>query len=257
MRSRSCDDARMTTSPHVRRNQEVWDEMSAWYQGKHGPQLNDRPLAWGIWAVPELEVGALGDVAGKSVLELGCGGGQWSMFLAEAGALPVGLDVSRVQLQAAERLMRTPYPLVQGDGESLPFRDASFDVVLSDHGAMTWADPYRTVPEVARVLRRGGRLAFNTGTPWVGVCQPDPSAPPSNRLVNPYFGLHRLDEGDGAATFLLGYGDWIRLFRSSGLRVEDHIEIRPSDGASTLYDSMPREWARRWPAEAIWVTTRG
>ncbi len=165
-------DSQVTTSPHVRRNRKVWDGMSEWYQEKHGPQLNTRPLAWGFWAVPESEVGALGNVSGKVVLELGCGGGQWSMFLADAGVRSVGLDLSREQLRAALGLMRTAYPLVQGDAERLPFGDASFDLVLSDYGAMSWADPYRTVPEVARVLRPGGRLAFNTGTPWVSVCSP-------------------------------------------------------------------------------------
>lgn len=230
--------------------------MSEWYQEKHGPQLNNRPLAWGVWAVPESEVGALGDVSGKVVLELGCGGGQWSMFLFEAGALPAGFDLSCEQLRAAKGLMRSAYPLVQGDGESLPFREASFDLVLSDYGAMTWADPYNTVPEVARVLRPGGRLAFNSSTPWVWVCQPGPDAPPSDRLINPYFDVHRIDEGKGAATFILGYGDWIRLFRRCGLDVEDYIEIRPPDGASTLYDYVPADWARRWPAEGLWVTTR-
>ncbi len=248
--------AEVTTSPHVRRNREVWDQMSGWYQEKHGPQLNTRALAWGLWAVPESEVGALGPVSDKLVLELGCGGGQWSMFLADAGARPVGLDLSAEQLRAAARLMRTPYPVVQGDGESLPFRDASFELVLSDYGAMTWADPYNTVPEVARVLRPGGRLAFNTGTPWVWVSQPGPDAPPTDRLINPYFALHRIDEGDGATSFMLGYGDWVRLFRRSRLDIEDYIEIRPPEGASTLYDYMPLEWARRWPAEAIWVATR-
>jgi len=175
----------MAGLPHVRRNREVWDGMSEWYQAKHGPQLNTRPLAWGMWAIPEAEIGALGDVSGKVVLELGCGGGQWSMFLAEAGARPVGLDLSEQQLSAARRLMRTPYPLVHADGEQLPFSDASFDVVLSDHGAMIWADPYATVPEVARVLRPGGRLAFNAGTPWVCACDPGNDASLSERLINP------------------------------------------------------------------------
>jgi ubiquinone/menaquinone biosynthesis C-methylase UbiE len=120
------------SSPHVGRNREVWDRISGWYQEKHGPQLNNRPLAWGARAVPESEVSALGDISGKLVLELGCGAGQWSMFLADAGALPVGLDLSEEQLRAAVRLMRTAYPLVQGDAESLPFRDATFDLIVSD-----------------------------------------------------------------------------------------------------------------------------
>ena len=110
----------MATSPHVRRNREVWDGMSEWYQAKHGPQLNTRPLAWGVWAIPEAEIGALGDVSGKVVLELGCGGGQWSMFLAEVGARPVGLDLSEHQLSAARGLMDTPYPWFTQTPSSCP-----------------------------------------------------------------------------------------------------------------------------------------
>jgi SAM-dependent methyltransferase len=246
------------STPQVRRNREVWNGMSRWYQAKHGPQLDHRPLAWGVWAVPEAEVRALGDVVGRRVLELGCGAGQWSAFLADAGARPVGIDVSEEQLAAARRFMltRTGYPLVHGDGEQLPFRDGSFDVVLSDHGAMSWADPYRTVPEVARVLRPGGRLAFNTGTPWFWVCQPGGDAPPGDRLVNDYFGLHRADEGDGAATYFLGYGDWLRLFRRFGFEVEDYIELQAPEDAASYYDTVTADWARRWPAEAIWVVNR-
>lgn len=245
------------SSSDVRRNRDVWNRISDWYQRTHGPQLNTRPLAWEAWAIPEDEIGALGDVRDKSVLELGCGGGQWSMFLADAGAQPVGLDLAEQQLHAARRLMRTPYPLVHGDGEQLPFRDASFDLVLSDYGAISWADPYMTVPDVARVLRSGGRFAFNTSTSWVYVCHPGDDGPPSERLVQPYFGLHRMDEGDGSATFVLGYGDWVRLLRGCGLDIEDHVELRPPADATTTYeDYITIEWARRWPAEAIWVTTR-
>lgn len=148
-----------------RGNRQLWNDWSDEYQEIHGPQLDTRPLAWGLWALPEAEVGALGDIRDKDVLELGCGGGQWSLFLAEAGAHPVGLDLSERQLAAAKRRMRSPYSLVHGDGEHLPFADATFDLVLSDHGAMSWADPYQTIPEVTRVTKPGGRLVFNASTP--------------------------------------------------------------------------------------------
>jgi SAM-dependent methyltransferase len=247
------------SSPYVRRNRDKWNEMSGWYQAQHGPQLNSQAMAWGVWTIPESEVGALGDTEGKAVLELGCGGGQWSTFLADAGARPVGLDLSDAQLAAARSQMRTRFPLVHGDGEDLPFRDESFDVVLSDHGAMSWADPYRTVPEAARVLRPGGRLVFNATTPWLSLCQSgDVDGPPSAALTADYFGLHRVDERDGAATFGLTYGAWIRLFRRCQLLVEDLLELRAPEGATTSYDGyVTFDWARRWPAEAIWVTIRG
>jgi len=57
--------------------------------------------AWGVWQIPEDEIHALGEVAGKDVLELGCGAAQWSIELAGRGARPVGLDLSERQLEHA------------------------------------------------------------------------------------------------------------------------------------------------------------
>ena len=104
---------------------------------------------------------------GKDVLEFGCGAAQWSIALAKRGARPVGLDLSDRQLEHARRLMAeagVDFPLVHASAESVPLPDASFDIVFCDHGAMTFADPYRTVPEAARLLRPGGLFAFNHGS---------------------------------------------------------------------------------------------
>ncbi len=72
------------------------------------------------------------------------------------------------------------------------------------------------------------------------------------RLVVDYFGMHRLDDGE-TTTFQLPYGEWIRLFHENGLEVEDLIEPRPPEGATSSYrDQRELDWARRWPAEEIW-----
>jgi SAM-dependent methyltransferase len=238
-------------------NRAAWNAWSADYQRQHGPQLNERPKAWGGFAVAEDEVGALGDLAGKRVLELGCGGGQWSMFLAREGVDVVGLDLSEAQLETARVLTADlGVPLVQGAAEAVPFADGSFDVVFCDHGGMTWADPFRTVPEAARLLRRGGRFVFNASTPWLSVCWDDALGGPGDRLVHDYFGLHAEADDDGSTTFSLPYGEWIRLFRRNGLVVEDLIELRPAEDAETTYTFLPRAWARRWPGEQIWVLSK-
>ena len=111
-------------------------------------------------------------------------------------------------------------------GEAVPFADASFDVVFCDHGAMSFCDPYRTVPEVARLLRPGGRFVFAHSTPWGYITWNPKRDSTSRRLRNPYFGMRVDDSGEGTIDFHLPYGDWIRLFRANGLTVEDLVELQ-------------------------------
>src|SRR5579864_8341480 len=154
-------------------NRSHWNERSDEYQAAHGEQLKNNPLAWGVWSIPEDELRVLGDVWAKDVLELGCGGAQWSIALSERGAKCVGLDNSERQLEYARKNQReagVEFPLVHGSAENVPLPDASFDIVFCDHGAMTFADPQRTVPESARLLRAGGLLAFSAETPLHFIC---------------------------------------------------------------------------------------
>jgi SAM-dependent methyltransferase len=244
------------TSRHVRKNRRDWDRTSDEYQREHAKDLNrwGRP-AWGIWQIPEARLRVLGDLRGKDVLELGCGGGQWSINLARGGARPVGMDLSIRQLAHARRLMAeagVSFALVNGDAERTPFADESFDVVFCDHGAMTFADPRCAVPEVARLLRPGGSFAFNRSTPFHFVCWNDEAERVDERLHLDYFGM-RTWENDEEVIFELPYGEWIRLFRANGLDVEDLIELRPPLSPRTTYaEYAPVEWARRWPGEHIW-----
>src|SRR5262245_37993267 len=116
---------------------------------------------------------------------------------------------------------------------------------------MSFADPLRAVPEAARLLRPGGLFAFAHVTPWITVCYDTSAERMSESLLHDYFGLHLVHDVD-QDYFNLPTGEWIGLFRRSGLVVEDLIELRPDEGATTTYELVPLEWARRWPAEQIW-----
>jgi SAM-dependent methyltransferase len=138
----------------------------------------------------------------------------------------------------------------------VPLPDENFDIVFCDYGGMTFADPYATVPEVARLLRPGGLLAFCGSTPIVQMCYPDDSDNPGDRLLMDYFGMWSLPF-DGYTDFMLPYGAWIRLFRAHGFEIDDLIELRPGpDATSTFRDDNDREWYRRWPGEQIWKVRR-
>jgi SAM-dependent methyltransferase len=246
----------MPVSEQALRNREHWDREADEYQAVHGPQLNVDDLIWGAWSIPESELGALGEVEGRDILELGCGAARWSIELARRGARPVGLDNSGRQLEHARRLMaeaEVDFPLVHASAEEIPLPDESFDIVFSDHGGLSWADPDVVVPEVARVLRPGGVLAFNVSSPLLIVCWNSDTDGVDLNLHHSYFGFRRVVEEDRAATYRLADGEWIRLLRANGFEIEALFELRPAERATTTYtDYVPYEWARNWPGEHLW-----
>jgi len=249
----------MSSAEH---NRGIWDSRSDDYQARNAEFIGrkDEPR-WGMWQLPDSELGIMGDVGGKDVLELGCGAAQWSILLAGRGARVVGLDNSERQLDHARELMAVAgvdFPLVRASAEDVPLPDASFDVVFCDHGGMTFGDPYLTVPEAARLLRPGGLFAFSHSTPFTMCCWSDDWEQVERRLTRPYFGMHRFDElPDEPVEYNLPYGEWIRLFRENGFRIEALVEVRPPEAAETTYrTSEETEWARSWPMEAIWKCTK-
>jgi SAM-dependent methyltransferase len=240
-----------TDDTHLRKNRQFWDADADDYQAAHGAALEAQPLAWGAFRIPETDLRILGDMMHGDVLELGCGAGQWTIALREAGARCIGLDMSISQLRHARA--RSPVPLVNANGEVLPLRDASFDVVFCDHGAASFCNPEILVPEVARVLRTGGLFAFCATHPLLYLTWDDERERNGRRLRHSYDYLGFVDDGEGTVDWVLPPGEWISLFRRHGFVVEDLIELRAPAGATTTYTDFVRpRWARRWPAEWIW-----
>jgi SAM-dependent methyltransferase len=201
------------------------------------------------------------DVAGLDAIELGCGTGYVSAWLARRGARPVGIDNSQAQLETAKRFQHEfglEFPLLHGNAEQVPFPDRSFDLAISEYGASIWCDPYTWIPEAARLLRPGGRLIFLVNGALLTLCVPDAEdAAASDRLLRPYFGMHRLEwSDDESVEFHLPHGEMIKLLHRSGFEVEDLIEIRPPDGSTTRYPFVTLEWAQKWPCEEVWKARR-
>jgi ubiquinone/menaquinone biosynthesis C-methylase UbiE len=241
---------------HVRKNREMWNATSNDYEQRNAAALaGEHAMAWGLWRVPEAELHVLGEVAGKDILEFGCGAARWSIALAQQGARPVGLDVSSQQLHHARILMQeagVDFPLIEASAEDVLLPDASFDIVFCDWGAMTFSDPYRAVPEAARLLRSGGLFAFMTATPISMLCQDMQNDEIGQTLKNDYFGMHRF-EWDNEVNFQLPYGEWIRLFRKAEFIIEDLIETQPAANTTNTYrNAVETAWARRWPMENVW-----
>jgi SAM-dependent methyltransferase len=244
---------------YITRNRGAWNEWAADFVPPGERSWRSEDPYWGTWQIPEAQLHVLPeDLDGKDTIELGCGTGYVSSWLARRGAHPVGIDLSSEQLATARRLQEThgiPFPLHEGNAEELPFTDASFDLAISEYGASIWADPYRWIPEAARVLRPGGALIFLVSGTLALLTAPETGAP-TDTLQRDYFGMHRFEWPDWPSVeFHLTYGDMIRLLRTNGFEVEDLIELRPAEDAVPFMQDtdMPSlDWARRWPCEEIW-----
>ncbi len=252
-----------TLPEHVRRNRAAWDEWAPEYvsNGEVSWRLTPGDEKWGIWDIPERDLRLLpDDLAGAATIELGCGTAYVSAWLARRGARPVGIDNSEQQLATARRLQAEhglEFALIHGNAEAVPYPDASFDLAISEYGASIWADPYRWIPEAARLLRPGGRLIYLINATILMLCMPDEERPATNELLRPMRGLHRLEwSSDDSVNFALGYGDWIRLLRANGFEVENLVELWPAEGATTDFPYVTPGWARQWPSEEVWIASK-
>ena len=215
-------------------------------------------LRWGIWGTPESQLRLLASYpAGSDVVELGSGAAAISAWLARADLRPVAVDVSRAQLDVADRLQRefdVTFPLIHANAERVPFDTESFDLVVSEYGASLWCEPHRWLAEANRLLRPEGGLVFVTNSPLLMACTPDTGERAGDRLLHDYFASPvREFADDRIVEFHLTHGMWVELLRAYGFTLERLVELRPPKGAQPRFEFVSNEWARRWPSEEIWV----
>jgi SAM-dependent methyltransferase len=241
-----------------------WDNDATAYQAQHGQFLGDADFVWCPEGLREADVGLLGEVTGRRVLEVGCGAASCSRWLTRQGAFAVGIDLSTGMLSearsASQRTGTTP-PLTLADAEALPFSDNSFDLACSAFGAVPFvADSARVMREVARVLRPGGRWVFAVTHPMRWIFLDDPGET-GLVAVHSYFDrtpyLER-DE-DGTPSYVEHHrtlGDRIRELVAAGLTLHDLIEPEwPGD-----HDRIWGQWSplrgRIFPGTAIFVADK-
>lgn len=218
-----------------RANRTDWDRHADDYQAEHGDFLGDAELVWGPEGVREAEARLLGDpadLAGSTVLDLGCGAAQCARWARGVGASAYGLDLSLRQLQHARRLDEQTglaVPVVQATATALPFADAVFDVVLSSYGALPFvADAAAALAEVRRVLRPGGRCVLSVTHPVRWAFPDDPGAEGLTARQS-YFDRTPYVESDdeGRVTYVEHHrtvGDWVRLVVGAELELLDLVE---------------------------------
>jgi SAM-dependent methyltransferase len=253
----------MSHAEDALKNREVWTKANAEYTDQKARESWAKDdIDWGIFSGPEAELNTLGDVDGKDVIELGCGTAYFGAWLAKRGARVVGVDVTPAQLETARRLQQETgldMKFVEASAEDVPLPDASFDLAVSEYGASIWCDPELWIAEAARLLRPGGRLVFLCNSTLSILCAPDEGLV-QERLTRSQFELGRFEwpGEDEGVNYHLAHGEWIRILRANGFEVEALHERQAPESAADheYYDFMPAAWARRWPAEEIWVARK-
>jgi SAM-dependent methyltransferase len=225
-----------------------WDADADEYHAEHGEFLGVSDFVWCPERLREADAGLLGEVAGRDVLEVGCGSAPCARWLAGEGARVVGLDLSAGMLRyaaAANEATGIDVPLVRANAERLPFASGAFDIACSAFGAVPFvADLDGLFGEVTRVLRPGGAWVFAVTHPMRWIFPDDPGLD-GLRVTGSYFDRTpyvEVDE-DGRATYVEHHrtlGDFVRALTGAGLTVLDLVE-------PTWPDGLTEEWGQWSP----------
>lgn len=237
-------------------NRALWTLLNHRYTAEAALRMWQRDgIRWGVFGIPDRW---LPPVAGLTVIELGAGTAFFSAAIARAGAHPVAIDLNEDQLATARRCQQETglrFPLVQADAQAVPLADGCADVVLSEHGASVWCDPWRWLPEAARILRPGGYLVFLVNSVLSTLCVPD-TGPATTALQRGQADLGRMSF-DGVE-YHPSHSEWIAALTASGFVVSAlHELMAPPEAADhDFYEIADVQWAQRWPAEDLWVARR-
>ena len=221
-------------------NAAAWDKHSAAYQ--QGAALPTDVAHYGPDVATEADLRLLGNLAGKRVLELGCGGAQCSIAFAKQGAIAIGVDFSAEQLAFARRLCEREgvrVELHQGDLADLAMvRAESIDLAFSSYSFGYVEDLNRVFRQVHRVLKPNAPLVFSLPHPAYDMIDDDD---PEHPLLvrRSYFDRSPIDyewNGIGFTDYHHTISDlYMGLVRAS-YRVDYLLELEPtSSGPRSMF----------------------
>ena len=246
----------------VQANRRWWDAAADAYQSEHGEFLGGRNATRFIWGPEGLDesdahlLAPVADLAGRRVLEVGCGAAQCSGWLATHGALAIAIDLSMRQLTHAAA--HPGVRLIQADAYALPLADSSVDLACSAYGALPFvASSADVLREVFRVLRPGGRFVFSVTHP-IRWALPDDPGPGGLTISSSYFDRTPYVEADvdGWATYVEHHrtlGDRVRDIVGAGFELTDLVEPGWPDTNLRTWGGWSPLRGRLIPGTAIFV----
>lgn len=211
-------------------NAAAWDRYSAAYQAE--ADLPTDVVSYGPDIGTESDYRLCGNVDGKRVLDLGCGGAQASIAFARRGANAIGVDSSAAQLAFARRLVEREEVKVElrhGDLADLAFvRGDSMDLVFSASAFGYVEDLDRVFRQVNRVLKAEHPFVFSLAHPTYDLI--DDEAEPALLIRRSYFDRAPVEEDRGEVSLVRYHHTVSGLFTSlnrANFRVDTMLEPEP------------------------------
>jgi SAM-dependent methyltransferase len=211
-------------------NAAAWDRHAVAYQ--EGARLPTDVAHYGPDIGTEADYRLCGNVKGKRVLELGCGGAQCSIAFAHQGAHAIGVDISSAQLAFARRLIEregVKVDLRHGDLADLAFvRADTMDLVFSAYAFGFVEDLDRVFRQAHRVLRTEAPLVFSLPHPAYDMIDDD--ADPPLLIRRSYFDRSPIDyewNGIPFTDYRHTIGDLFASLTRANFRVDTLLEPEP------------------------------
>jgi len=225
-----------------------WNKIARRYQEK--TRISTQDFHYGALAPGEKKLKLLGDVRGKEVLELGCGGGQNTIALSKLGAVAEGIDISEEQTKFARELARkekVPAKFHTGSIENLAtFPDESKDLVVSSF-ALSYVERIHDVfSEVYRILRKGGNFVFADSHPLASRGKAIRRGSRSIWAIQDYF-----ERGPMVWTWPRFEDGTTARFRSYHRTIQDYFEALTKAGfvVERIIEPEPVQLKRTTPVE--------
>lgn len=203
---------------------EYWDQNSKYYQEDSSIKIG---IHYGPGAPFEDKLNLLGNLRGKKVVEIGCGGAQCGIAMAKKGAIVTGIDQSEEQLKFAKNLAdknKTKIQFIKGSFQDLKkLKSNTYDIAFSAFAFQYSPNLLKLFNQIYRILKKGGIFVYSLDHPFFSIINPK-----TLKIKKSYFETGKYIEKMEKGADFVGYNHTIsELFNplvETGFFVEKIIE---------------------------------
>lgn len=203
---------------------EYWNKNSKYYQEDSNIKIG---IHYGPGAPFEDTLKLLGNLRGKKVIEIGCGGAQCGIAMAKKGAKVTGIDQSEEQLKFAKQLAeknKVKINLIQGSFQNLSkLKSNNYDLAFSAFAFQYSPDIKKVFKQVHRILKKKGLFVFSLDHPFFDIINTK-----TLKIEKSYFETgkytEKMSEGPDLILYSHKISDLFNALVESGFEVEKIVE---------------------------------